>query len=113
MELKKKYILTYFILFLSIVLMILFIILSALRIGHLSLMITFMILSIIMFGMSLVYLMYLNVKHSYFICPICNKEFKGEAKEIIFGVHGIGESRVTCPHCNKKVWCKEIIKEED
>lgn len=47
-----------------------------------------------------------------FICPECHKEFKAKKLEAFFGNHTPRTRKLTCPCCNKKIWCLELYKEE-
>lgn len=53
---------------------------------------------------------YKNVKY---LCPECHTTFKPSKTETMFANHTPKTRKVTCPCCKKKIWCIEVIDEED
>ena len=48
-----------------------------------------------------------------YICPECQTTFKAKFGDFIFSAHTLRTRRLTCPHCGKKSFCIETLREED
>ena len=93
-----------------IILMTVFIILTALRIEPMSFMLFMMIISILGFAICLVLTMYVLVKYAHYKCPKCGHEFQGDKMEVLLAPYVTPNRRMKCPNCHETSWCKEEIK---
>lgn len=48
-----------------------------------------------------------------YICPECHTEFKPKKMEAFLAKHTQVTRKVTCPCCNRKVWCLEMFRGEE
>jgi DNA-directed RNA polymerase subunit RPC12/RpoP len=48
-----------------------------------------------------------------YICPQCHTTFKPKKLEAFFAGHTAKTRKLTCPECNKKMWCVETYEEEE
>jgi DNA-directed RNA polymerase subunit RPC12/RpoP len=46
-----------------------------------------------------------------YICPQCHTTFKPKKSEAFFAGHTAKTRKLTCPECNKKMWCVETFEE--
>jgi len=53
---------------------------------------------------------YYYKKISY-ICPTCHEVFKPSFSEMLWANHTPKTRKLTCPHCDKKLWCVETYDE--
>ena len=48
-----------------------------------------------------------------YICPECHTEFKPRKREAFLGNHTPRTRRLTCPCCQRKIWCLEMYRQEE
>jgi DNA-binding transcriptional MerR regulator/DNA-directed RNA polymerase subunit RPC12/RpoP len=46
-----------------------------------------------------------------YICPQCHTTFKPKKREAFFAGHTAKTRKLTCPECNRKMWCVETYEE--
>jgi DNA-directed RNA polymerase subunit RPC12/RpoP len=47
-----------------------------------------------------------------YICPQCHTTFKPKKSEAFFAGHTAKTRKLTCPECNRKIWCVETFEGE-
>lgn len=52
-------------------------------------------------------------KHTSYICPECNTEFRPKLREFIFARHTPKTRKLTCTACNKKSMCVEVYNKKN
>lgn len=46
-----------------------------------------------------------------YLCPECHTEFKPRKREVFFANHTPRTRKLSCPLCNRKMWCIELYQE--
>lgn len=49
----------------------------------------------------------------YYKCPVCGEHFIPTYREYIMGIHFWSTRRLSCPHCNRKVWAKKVMSKNE
>ena len=51
----------------------------------------------------------LTVDAGVYECPVCGEKFVPTIKDFVFGVHTLTKSKLKCPKCGKKSFCKKRL----
>ena len=57
------------------------------------------------------FLVVFHYKHVKYQCPSCGTVFKPRFLRMLFAPHMPTKRRLSCPNCDKKSWCTEILDE--